>query len=63
MKIQFTVNTDNIAAFADILNENELSNKIAGSTEEGQILIDVDYNKNNRDAIEELEDLTEAEND
>ena len=63
MKIQFTVNTDNIAAFADILNENELSNKIAGSTEDGHILIDVDYNKNNRDAIEELEDLTEADDD
>jgi hypothetical protein len=57
MKIQFTVDTDNIVEFAEILNANEMENSIAGTTEDDQLLIEVHYNKSNRNAIEELEEL------
>jgi hypothetical protein len=57
MKIEFIVETTNIVTFAEILDANEMENRITGATEEGNLLIDVFYNKNNRDAIEELEEL------
>jgi hypothetical protein len=63
MKIQFTVDTDNIVEFAEILNANEMENKIAGTTEDNQLLIDVLYNKSNRDVVEELEELAVSDDE
>ena len=61
MKIQFTVDPENIVAFAEILADDELKNEIVGTTEDEQLLIDVYYSRDKRDALESLEDL--AEND
>ena len=59
MKIQFTVDPDNIVAFSEVLESEELKNEIVGTTEEDYILIDVYYNRNKQDALESLEDLSE----
>ena len=63
MKIEFIVDTNNIVMFAEILDANEMENRITGATEEGNLLIDVFYNKNNRDAIEELEELSVSDDE
>ena len=61
MKIQFTVDPDNIVAFAEILYNEDLKNEITGTTEDDCLLIDVHYNRDKRDAIESLEELSESE--
>jgi len=61
MKIQFTVSTDNIIDFAEVLSENEMNNKIIGSDDDGCLLIDVFYSRENRECIETLEELSESE--
>lgn len=61
MKVQFEVDPDNIVAFADILEEEELRNEIVGSTEENLLLIDVYYSKDKQEALESLEDLAESD--
>ena len=63
MKIEFIVDTNNIVMFAEILDANEMENRITGSTEEGNLLIDVYYNKNNRSAIEELEEIAVSDDE
>ncbi|MEI6765624.1 MAG: hypothetical protein WCM76_08280 [Bacteroidota bacterium] len=63
MKIEFTVHTDNIVEFAEILNAHDLENEITGATIEGELLIDVHYNKNDRGAIEELEELAVSDDE
>ncbi len=61
MKIQFTVDPENIVAFADILAGDELKNEIVGTTEEDYILIDVYYSRDKQEALESLEDLAESD--
>lgn len=61
MKIIFSVQTDNIFEFAEILEANELSNKIIGTSDDDILQIEVQYNKVDRRAIEELEDLAVTE--
>jgi hypothetical protein len=63
MKIEFIVDTNNIVMFAEILDANEMENRITGATEEGNLLIDVYYNKNNRSAIEELEEIAVSDDE
>lgn len=61
MKTEFTVHQDNITAFAEILEANELDNSITGVNEDGLLIIDVHYSKAERDAIEELEDIADSD--
>ena len=61
MQITFTITTDNILDFSELLGEHDLENTITGTTEDGDILIDVFYSRENRDAIEDLERLAENE--
>jgi len=61
MKIQFVVSTDNIVDFAEILSDNEMKNEIKGSDEDGCLLIDVYYSRENRDCLEDLEELAETD--
>ena len=61
MKTEFTVNQDNIVAFAEIIEAYELENSITGVDGEGSLLIDVYYSKAERDAIEELEDIADSD--
>ena len=48
---EFEVPTDFIIEFAEALAEHELTNEINGVTEEGDILIEVSYEKQKRGRI------------
>jgi phosphoribosylformylglycinamidine (FGAM) synthase-like enzyme len=61
MKIQFKVDPENIVAFSEILESEELKNAIVGTTEEDLLLIDVYYSRDKREALESLEDLAESD--
>jgi uncharacterized protein with von Willebrand factor type A (vWA) domain len=50
----FEVPTDMMPEFAEILQENELNNTIQGINDENDIMIDVDYEPDERDAVMEL---------
>ena len=62
---EFEVPTDFITEFAEALAEHELTNEINGVTEEGDILIEVSYEKNERANVfalsELLDDYIESE--
>lgn len=57
MTTEFTVPTDSIVEFSDILAENELTNEIIGTTEDNEIIVQVEFNKSDFDAVEQLEEL------
>ena len=61
MKIQFTISPENISDFAGVLSENEMNNKIAGNTKDGNVLIAVFPSRDNRDSLEDLEELAETD--
>jgi len=61
MKTEFTVSTDNVLDFAQVLSENDLTNQISGYTEEGDLLIEVTYTRDQRDVIDSLEELAESD--
>jgi len=48
-----------IAEFADLLAEYDLTNEIMGSTEAGEIIVEVQYEKEERQAVFELLELVE----
>lgn len=54
---EFEVPTDFIAEFAEALAELELTNEINGVNEEGDILIEVSYEKNERANVFTLSEL------
>ena len=61
MKVQFAVSPDNVIEFAEALSENDMENRISGTNDDGNLLIDVHYIKADRDVISQLEDLAEAD--
>jgi len=61
MKIQFTVSTDNILAFAEVLSEGEIKNEIIGKTEDDCLMIDVFCSSEDKELIEELDELAESD--
>lgn len=54
---EFEVPCDFIAEFAEALAENELTNEINGVNEEGDILIEVSYEKPDRASVFALTEL------
>ena len=48
-----------ITEVADLLAEHDLTNEIMGSTEDGEIIIEVQYEKEERKAVFELLELVE----
>ena len=62
-KMTLTVPADSMVEFARIIEENELDNTITGLTEDEDILIEVQYSNEERQAVYELIELTEAEED
>lgn len=54
---EFEVPTDFINEFAEALAEHELTNEINGVTEDGDILIEVSYEKNERASVFALTEL------
>ena len=61
MKVQFEIKQENIVEFSELVGENDLENTIMGTTDDGNILIDVYYSRENRDAIADIENLAENE--
>ncbi len=56
---QFEIPTELIAEFAEVLSNNELNNSINGVNEEGEILITVAYEKDERETVFELSELVD----
>lgn len=61
MKIQFTVNPDNILDFAEILSENDLKNEITGKTEDDCLTIEVCCSTDDKEVLDELDELSESD--
>lgn len=54
---EFIVPTEAIIAIAEKLSENELTNEITGTTEDDEIIIEVQYEKEDRQTIFEMEEI------
>ena len=64
-KIEFEVPQDVIVDFAEELTNRNLTNTITGTSEDDKVIIEVNYEKEESDLVDELEeifdDLTEEE--
>lgn len=63
MKTEFNVPIDVMVEFAEILAEKELTNEILGTSDDGEIIIEVHFEKAEFDAVQELTDLVELDED
>jgi len=59
----FSVTESAIVEFAEMLEENELVGTITGVTEDSEIQISVNYERENRDVILDLMELVDGTND
>lgn len=57
---QFEVPAEIMADFSEKLNELELQNSIEGKTEDGDILVEVYYSRDEAGAVDELEEYLES---
>lgn len=60
---QFEVPIEVIAEFSEALGDSGLNNSVNGINEQGEILITVGYEKNERAAVFELSELVEDYHD
>jgi hypothetical protein len=61
-KAEFNVPSEVMAEFAQAMAERNLTNTITGSTEDGKIIIEVEYDKDETDEVDELEEVLETLN-
>ena len=47
--------------FSEILGDNELTNQIIGTTNDNKLVIEVEYSRHEREAVNELMDLVDSE--
>ena len=59
----FSVTESAIVEFAEMLEENELVGTLTGVTEDSEIQISVNYERENRDVILDLMELVDGTND
>ncbi len=59
----FNVPEELIVEFAQVLGQHGLANSIEGITQEGEVIIEVDYENPQRKVIHELHDLIDDFND
>jgi len=59
----FSVTGSAIVEFAELLEESELEGTITGVTEDSEIQISVNYERENRDVILDLMELVDGTND
>jgi len=59
----FNVTESAIVEFAEMLEESELEGTITGVTEDSEIQISVNYERENRDVILDLMELVDGTND
>ena len=60
---EFYVPVDSMIEFAEMLDEKEISNTIIGVSEDDEIIVTVSYDKSEREAIFDLEDLLEEDDE
>ena len=58
-KAEFEVPQEAMTEFADELVSRNLSNTVTGTTEDGEIIIEVEYDKDESDEVDELESILE----
>ena len=58
-KVEFNVPTVVITEFAEELTNRDVSNSIIGTTEDDEIIIEVEYEKSESDLVDELETILE----
>lgn len=55
--IEFTVPTEVIAEFVEEITKRNLSNSLTGTTEDGELIIVVEYDKAESNEVDELEEI------
>ena len=63
MKKEYNVPLSSIIEFAEIIAENELDNEILGTTDNNELIVEVLFEKSEFDAVAQLEELVESEQD
>lgn len=58
-KAEFEVPQEAMTEFADTMASRNLSNTVTGTTEDGEIIIEVEYDKDEADEVDELEEVLE----
>jgi len=58
-KAEFEVPQEAMTEFADELVSRNLNNTVTGTTEDGEIIIEVEYDKDESDEVDELESILE----
>jgi|GEM_PF-657218 len=58
-KAEFDVPHEAMTEFADAMTNRNLNNTITGTTEEGEIIIEVEYEKDEIEEVDELEAILE----
>jgi hypothetical protein len=59
----FNVPVDSMVEFAEILENNSLQNTITGITGDEEIIVDVSYEKDEREAVFELMELLDPDDE
>lgn len=59
----FEVPLDVMGEFAQIVDDHELTNELNGVAENGDIIVNVDYEAAEKDVIDELHELVDQHND
>jgi hypothetical protein len=62
-KVEFHVNPEVILEFTEELTDRELTNSLIGITDDGEIIIEVQYEKAEQEEIDELENVLEELNE
>lgn len=57
--IEFTVPTEVILEFAEAMIKRNLTNSLTGTTDDGELLIEVEFDKAESDEVDELEEILE----
>ena len=58
-KAEFYVPSEVMAEFADELASKNLSNSITGTTEENEVIVEIEYDRDETDEVDELETALE----
>ena len=58
-KAEFSVPSELMAQFAEEMAKRNFNNTITGATEEGEMLVEVSYERDEADEVDEVEDALE----
>ena len=56
-KAEFNVPSEVMAEFAGEMANRNLSNTVAGTNEDGEIIVEVEYDRDETDDVDELEEI------